>query len=436
MMCDIRVRRQLSAPIGMVNFRLHLAFRLQNSGKKSGRLMRHSDIVIAGGGLAGSLAAAMLARDGFDVVLVDPHEVYPPDLRCEKLDGSQTAILRRTGLAEPVLRAGTFDGECWVARFGRVIEKRRGDQHGIMYDTLVNTVRALIPAATTIVCGKVAAIANGPDRQIVSLSSGEQISSRLVVVANGLNVGLRHSLGMSREIIRPCHSVTVAFDLQPVGRAAFDFPAMTYYGERPTDRIAYITLFPIGSTMRANFMVYRDLDDPWLHDMRHQPTPTIFASMPGLRAITGPAEVAGPVKIRPADLYLTGNYLQPGVVLVGDAFSTSCPAAGTGASKVFTDVERLCNVHVPRWLATHGMDADKIAAFYADPVKQACDRYALDKAFWLRSVSTDPGLRWQAARWIRFLGRLAVGTLRTAVSAPSSRALPPRGAAAGDRAAA
>jgi 2-polyprenyl-6-methoxyphenol hydroxylase-like FAD-dependent oxidoreductase len=39
--------------------------------------------------------------------------------------------------------------------------------------------------------------------------------------------------------------------------------------------------------------------------------------------------------------------VQPGLVLVGDAFSTSCRAAGTGCDKVFTDVERLCNVYIP-----------------------------------------------------------------------------------------
>ncbi len=179
--------------------------------------------------------------------------------------------------------------------------------------------------------------------------------------------------------------------------------------------MAYITLFPIGSAMRANFMVYRDMNDPWLSEMRHQPTAALFALMPGLRKLTGDAEVVGPVKIRPADLYVTHNHVQPGVVLVGDAFGTSCPAAGTGTSKVFTDVERLCNVYIPQWFATDGMGADKIAAYYADPVKNACDRHSFDKAFTLRSISIDEGLSWKARRWARFLGRLAVGSVRRVV---------------------
>jgi 2-polyprenyl-6-methoxyphenol hydroxylase-like FAD-dependent oxidoreductase len=374
--------------------------------------MRHTDIVIAGGGLAGSTAAAMLARDGFGVVLVDPHPVYPPDLRCEKLDGPQTRILRRTGLADAVLRNGTFDGECWIARFGHVVEKRGGDQYGILYDTLVNTIRGEIPKSAEIINAKVNAIANSPERQIVTLSTGEEISARLVVLANGLNIGLRHALGMTREDVSPCHSITIAFDLKPVGRSHFDFPAMTYYPERASDRMAYITLFPVGSAMRANFMVYRDMNDPWLSEMRHRPTETLFKLMPALRKFTGDAEVVGPVKIRPADLYVTHGHVQPGVVLVGDAFGTSCPAAGTGTSKVFTDVERLCNVYIPQWFASDGMSADKIAAFYADPVKKACDEHSFDKAFSLRSISIDQRLSWRVQRWTRFFARLAIGTIR------------------------
>ena len=137
------------------------------------------------------------------------------------------------------------------------------------------------------------------------------------------------------------------------------------------------------------------------------------AMMPRLQRMMGEFKVSGPIKIRPADLCVTSGHLQPGIVLVGDAFSTSCPAAGTGTTKVFTDVERLCNVYIPQWLATDGMDAQKIAQFYDDPEKQACEARSLAKAYHLRSLSIDNGLSWRAQRWARFLVRLAQGTLRS-----------------------
>ena len=52
--------------------------------------MTDTDVAIIGGGLAGSIAAAMLGRAGVRAALIDPHAVYPPDLRCEKLDEPRT----------------------------------------------------------------------------------------------------------------------------------------------------------------------------------------------------------------------------------------------------------------------------------------------------------------------------------------------------------
>jgi 2-polyprenyl-6-methoxyphenol hydroxylase-like FAD-dependent oxidoreductase len=373
--------------------------------------MRHTDIAIIGGGLAGSTAAAMLGRAGIDAVLIDPHPVYPPEFRCEKLDASQVELLQKTGLAEPVLRAATPDKEVWIARFGHLVEKRPNGQYDLLYDTMVNAVRAQIPAGAAFICAKATAIATGTDRQAVTLSNGEQLSARLIVLANGLNIALRHTLGIERRVISACHSISIGFDIAPVGRAAFDFPALTYFPELNTDRMAYVTLFPIGEVMRANLFVYRDMQDPWLRAMRQTPAQALFELVPGLRKFTGDVAISD-VKIRPVDLHVSTGYQQAGVVLVGDAFATSCPAAGTGCNKVFTDVERLCNHHVPRWLATPGMAGDKIAAFYADEVKADCDAACEAKAFFLRSLSTETGLVWQLRRWSRFFGRLGMGTLR------------------------
>ena len=372
-----------------------------------------TDVVIAGGGLAGSLTAAMLGRAGIRAMVIDPHPVYPPDFRCEKLDGPQMRTLALTGMADAVLRASTADRECWVARLGRVVEKRPGDQQGIMYDTLVNAIRAEVSGSAGFVQAKVTEITTGPERQTVKTSTGAEISARLVVVATGLNVGIREKLGVTREIVSAAHSISIGFDAVPGDTRGFPFPALTYFAESPADRMAYITLFPIGSVMRANLFGYRDLHDPWLKQLRDAPRETIYAMWPGLRPLMGEFTVPEFVKIRPVDLYVTKGYRQPGVVLVGDAFGTSCPAAGTGARKVLVDVERLCNVHIPRWLATPGMGAEKIATFYDDPVKQANDAYSAEKAYGLRSFSIDPSLSWSAKRFIKFVLHWGKGTLRS-----------------------
>ena len=375
------------------------------------RRMRQTDVAIVGGGLAGATAAAMLGRAGVSAVLVDPHPLYPKDFRCEKLDASQIVLLRKTGLADAVLRAATPDIHVWIARFGQVVDKRPNGQYDILYDTLVNTVRAEIPKRVDFIHAKATAISTSADRQQLTLSNGEEISARLIVLANGLNIGLRQNLGIGRDILSTSHSISIGFDLKPVGRPTFDFRALTYFPERAADRMAYITLFPIGATMRANLFVYRDMQDPWLREMRHNGPQALFDLMPKLRKLIGDVEIAD-VKIRPVDLYRSTGYQQAGIVLVGDAFATSCPAAGTGCNKVFTDVERLCNVHIPAWLASAGMGADKIAAFYDDPVKTASDAASEAKAYFLRSLSTEGAPIWRARRWARYAGHLGIGTLR------------------------
>jgi 2-polyprenyl-6-methoxyphenol hydroxylase-like FAD-dependent oxidoreductase len=203
--------------------------------------VRYTDIAIIGGGLAGSTAAAMLGRAGIPTLMIDPHETYPFDFRAEKLSGdSQLGRFERTGLAEPVLRTATHDGENWIARFGYLLHKSPSREYGIMYDALIMAIRAEITAPAERLYAKVTDVSTSAERQKLTLSDGETISARLVVLANGLNVGLRRNLGIERQIISACHSISIGFDLVPVGRPAFDFPALTYFSERVSDRIPYL----------------------------------------------------------------------------------------------------------------------------------------------------------------------------------------------------
>ncbi len=394
--------------------------------------MRHTDIAIIGGGLAGSAAAAILGRAGIDTVLVDPHEVYPPDFRCEKLDEEQLGLLARTGLGDIVAAAASPYGENWIVRGGRLTDRKPSGQVGILYDRLVNTVRTAIPPEVTVIVGKAAEIATSDDRQSLTLASGERISARLIVLANGLNAALRQNFGMDRHVVSPNHSISIGFDMAPLGRPAFDFPALTYVPQDAGNRAAYLTLFPVTTATRANLFVYRDVNDPWLSAMRKTPVETLFATLPGLKAFTGDVAITGPVRIRPVDLYVTTGYMKPGIVLIGDAYSTSCPAAGTGTGKVFTDVERLCRHHIPEWLASPGMAAVKIAAFYTDEAKVAYEVQCRQRAFRVRDLAINTGITWEARRRLRFAAHVGRGMARRAHAFVTGRATSPAPATVGN----
>ena len=125
----------------------------------------------------------------------------------------QIERFRLTGIAEAVLRSATHGAENWIARFGYLLDKSATQQFGIMYDRLINMIRAEIPEAVEQeqIFAKAVSISTSTDRQRVALSNDEEISARLVVLANGLNVGLRHTLGIERCITSRCHSISSRF---------------------------------------------------------------------------------------------------------------------------------------------------------------------------------------------------------------------------------
>jgi 2-polyprenyl-6-methoxyphenol hydroxylase-like FAD-dependent oxidoreductase len=381
--------------------------------------VRETDIAIVGAGLAGSLAAVMLGRAGYAVTLIDPFEACRSDFRCEKLEEAHVESLRRAGVLDEVLPAALRYENVWVARLGRLAEIKPIVEYGIEYSALVNRLRALIPRDVAFVQSKVAEMSVTPARQIVTLTNGEQISARLVIAANGVLAG---TIGERREISR-CHSVSVGFD---VDAANWPFEALTYFGEDPAKRVAYLTLFPLPSGGRANLFVYRELNDPWFKRLRADPAATIAECLPGLAQFTSTLRINGPLKIRPVDLVTTDNLLQPGVVLVGDAFSTACPVSGTGAAKALLDVERLCHAHVPGWLATPGLGVEKIAQFYNDPEKRRSDAHSFRTSVFAKRAALGEGLLWTAFRWGYYAGSQARNVLEHGVLAEMPAAVAAR----------
>jgi 2-polyprenyl-6-methoxyphenol hydroxylase-like FAD-dependent oxidoreductase len=371
--------------------------------------VRQADVAIVGAGLAGSLAATMLGRAGYAVALIDPFERARPDFRCEKIEAPHADVLRKAGILDEVLPAARRYENVWVARLGRLAEVRPIVEHGIGYGAFVNAIRDLVPADVACLRDKVTGIALTPERQTLTLASGEQVSARLVIGATGLGAGLLERLGMRRREISKCHSLSIAFDAESESQP---FESLTYFGENPEHRIAYITLFPLASGLRVNLFCYHQLYDPWVRSFRDEPIAAINEALPNLERLTGGLRVRGPVKIRPVDLIATESISQPGIVLVGDAFSTACPVSGTGASKALLDVERLCNLYIPAWFETDGMGVEKIGAFYNDPAKRRSDAHSLRSSQYSKRVAVGQSALWSAFRWACYAGSVGRNFIR------------------------
>lgn len=363
------------------------------------------------------MAALVLGRSGLKVALIDVHEVYPPDFRVEKIAGDQIPLLRRLGLLEFVAAAASpFDLVVNVHR-GKILDRTRAAHFGVLYDDLVGLMRSQLPSCVTCVTARVAGIEAGAESQRVVLSGGEAIEARLVVLATGVGHALREGLGIKRRVLHPGHSVSFGFDMEPAA-GEFGFRALTYFGERLSHRIDYLNLFPVRGGMRANLFTFLEPRDPWTAAFRKDPRGHLLQVMPGLPRFLGDFSVSSRVETGVMDLYVVEGHRRDGVVLIGDAFQTSCPAAGTGVSRVLSDVDRLCNAYVPRWLATPGMSAAKIGEFYDDPLKAAVDAKAARLARYRRALSTESRLSWEVHRRQVRLRRRVVGWLREAARLP------------------
>lgn len=371
------------------------------------------DVAIVGAGLAGASCAAVLARKGVRVVLIDPHETYPRSFKAEKIEPDQAALLRKLGLLEGLSPLASRVHEVITARNGRAMRVLRMDQYGIFYQDIVDGVRKQLLPSVTWKTARVRDISPGSEVSRVTLMSGDSIAARLVVLACGTGGNLHALLGLTKHLIPGDYSFTIGFNIARDDGKPFPFNALTYYPNGSYARIAYLTLFPIRDVMRANLFVYRVPGEEWVSQFRKDPHGELVRALPGLIQATGPFRVSSRLEMCQIDLYTVDGHMRPGLVLVGDACQSSCPAAGTGMNNVLTDVDVLCD-YVQEWLATPGMGTEKIARYYGDSRRQACATRSLQEAALLRTLSTDSSLRWRIYREIRYLGIRLLGWMRPA----------------------
>ena len=354
-----------------------------------------AEVVVVGAGIGGALLALALARLQVRVTVVDLHAAYPDDFRCEKLNPEQAAMLADLKLLD------VFGGDACALT-----------ERGFRYDAVVAAVRAAWPKAVRFVVGRAVEIVRSPGLQTLVLASGERIEGRLVVLATGPSDKLRASLGVRRKLVRERHSVCIGFTLAPAEGGAFDVGGLVHHGEAAGDGMGFASFFPLEQGVRVNLFAYRGPREPWTLGFREDPLARLVEAMPGLAPLLAGARVLGAAEIRATDLYETEGHAMDGVLLIGDAFRSCCPATGMGVSRILTEIRQLTRVHLPAWLATPGMGEDKIAAFYADPVKRRIDARAARRAETARATSVRTSLPWRARRSLAELKRTVIAAAR------------------------
>src|SRR5580658_413414 len=138
------------------------------------------DVVIVGGGFAGSALGAVLAAWGLRIAVCDPHEVHPHDFRAEKLSVDQVEALQRLGLAAAALETATPIDRLRIARQGRIVASRPSREFGFDYAALVEALRREVPASAWI-ARRVDAVESEDPLETVILNGAPPLRTRLVV---------------------------------------------------------------------------------------------------------------------------------------------------------------------------------------------------------------------------------------------------------------
>jgi 2-polyprenyl-6-methoxyphenol hydroxylase-like FAD-dependent oxidoreductase len=356
-------------------------------------------VLIVGAGLAGALLALVLGRAGRKVTVFDRDADPRPSFRAEKLDLLQVKLLTELGAV------ACFEAANWpdAGPPASPDAPRPALQDcGAHYNHWVQAVRAAWPREVAFVVGEVARVETSPDLQSVQLQDGRQVAGRLIVMASGLAGG---PCAVSRRVISANHSVSLGFSVttdQPVAARVIEAP--------PGRKLGYVSVFPMPGEVRLNLFTYHQPTDHWQRAFSRDPLGGVIQAVPEVGRILGEARLLRKCEIRVTELSAIEDHVRPGLVFIGDAFSTACPASGAGVSKVLSDVQALSARHIPAWLASPGMGLEKIQAFYDDPAKQALDRRSLRQSINGRLSSLGVDRYWRLRGWVgRLRRRLASG---------------------------
>ena len=323
-----------------------------------------ADVVVVGGGIAGSTVATVLARGGLEVQLLERQTAYRDKVRGEVFVPWGVAEVKSLGLEEPLLAAGGGYARR-LARFEEWVEPSEAEAGAVPLDRLRPGVRGSLnvghPEACEALCRAAADAGATVVRGVgeVTVTSGAEpavayrhdhtvrkVRCRWVVGADGRHSPVRRQVGIGLTETAPL-TVGAGMLVDDVTGWPDDLDATG------TERDLHFLVFPRpGGVLRVYLLWSVDQKDRFTGADRQQE----FLAACRLRSVpygdaVAAARPAGPCASYPMNDSWCDRVVDDGVVLVGDAAGWNDPIIGQGVSIAMRDARMVSEVLLgePEW---------------------------------------------------------------------------------------
>jgi flavin-dependent dehydrogenase len=304
-----------------------------------------ADVLVAGGGIAGSSLALMLGRCGLRVDLYE-RRTFPSEKPCgEGIMPGGVGVLERLGLLDQI-GGETFHAVRWYAgqllAEGRFAPTRRAPAFGVA-QRRYRLDRTLFEAAASTrgVCAFAGARVDAPlvsgGRVVGLVVGGEPRRAAITVIADGAGSRLASALGLGARRTRRSR-IGMRAHFGPVTSRAGAGLVEVFIGE---GRELYVTPLPGGEMLVAalsdRLAVGADARGALLRWASAEPAlRERLAGVPLIGAVAGRYPLSGRVRVGAI----------PGAVLLGDAAGWTDPITGGGMAQALLAAELLAE-HLP-----------------------------------------------------------------------------------------
>ena len=334
------------------------------------------DVVVVGAGMVGAAAAALLARAGFSVAVIESHEPVPVDpadpvgLRVSAFSPGSMDVLREAGAWRQLERLRhcayrrmiiedrdettllQFDAPSFgLERLGTIVE------NDLVQWTLWQSL--LATGGVEILCpDEVNSFEQGADHWEVTLHSGKKLRGRLLVGADGAESPVRRMLGITQEHWEYGQQGVVA-----VVRSATPNPGVAWQRFMEGGPLAFLPLQDGSSSIvwsrpaaEAERLLALD-ENAFLAELE-------AAAAGGEGHWPDRMRACGPRAAFPLTMRLSSRYTAHRAVLVGDAAHVVHPLAGQGVNLGLLDAAGLVEVLVEARARQDDLGAEKVLLKY------------------------------------------------------------------------